>query len=133
MTAASDLPGHELMRIYAGTDTRDSNSTDFSSFQYEELENTERNRFLLKDNYARFFINVGENQSLVLVSDSQSTSGQAVWSSIQITELPPHPIIVEPPVVSKQIPMVRTLILILLTLLLILIGFKSQFKNIPKS
>jgi len=114
VTAAADLVGHELMRIFAGTSITGSSTTSFFNFEYEDLENTNRSTFELNDNYARFVLSVGVGESLIIVSDSQSSSEQAVWSSIQIVDASS----------LQQIPEPGTLSLLALPTLLLIFGFR---------
>jgi hypothetical protein len=92
VTAGADIEVHDINRIFAGADTTGNSLTTFSTFQNEVLENTNSEDFLLGDNYARFIVDVGLGESLILVSDSEIATAQAVWSSIQIVDASTVPI-----------------------------------------
>lgn len=61
------------------------NLTDFSGYESDEIENDVTEEFELGDNYAKFHVTVGPNESLVVVSERlPPVGGSGQFNAIQI-------------------------------------------------
>jgi hypothetical protein len=88
MTGDSDTVGRQMMEIHAGATPTVDLTTNYSSFTSMLLPNTTDSAFVLGDSYVRLEVTVGVGESLVIVSDTSTPSGEAVISSLQVVSIP---------------------------------------------